>query len=168
MGVKGKRARSLILLFIMKADHFLTVCLWLNNSAHSTIFTFLSRLLVPVFLLNNVSRQGLPTNLWCLGITSISSYTFIYRINFFIKPSVFYYDKLCKIYNQNLYLWFFFCIVDDQEFQNHVFVCKDMPARVGKNGSQTSPKRYDAAQLHGGSCCHFERFAQQDVLNPIN
>ena len=98
MGVKGKMARSLILLFIMKADHFLTVCLWLNNSTDSTIFTFLSRLLVPVFLLNNVSRQGLPTNLWCLGITSISSYTFIYRINFFIKPSVFYYDKLCKIY----------------------------------------------------------------------
>jgi hypothetical protein len=52
------------------------------------------------------------------------------------------------------------------EFQNHVFVCKYMPARVSKTALRLAQK--GVMQLNGGSCCHFERVAQHDVLNPIN
>lgn len=48
----------------------------------------------------------------------------------------------------------------------YVFMCKHMPARVGKTALRQAQK--GVMQLNGDSCCHFERVAQHDVLNPIN
>jgi len=125
---------------------------------------------------SNVTKKLIPKGLgWfgCMGGLSLLAFmtqlgTGIFLMFYFIPSAREAFASIQYVTHRAPYGWLIqrMHALNDQKFQNHVFMCKYMPARVGKTALRLAQK--GVMQLNGGSCCHFERVAQHDVLNPIN